>query len=590
MDLLSQQQIQQVSSAVHGLNPSQLAWVSGYLSGLSAQTDYSSSSTPFPLAAPANASITILYGSQTGNSQRIAEELHSAFLANGSQVSLSNLLDYRPAQLKKEQNVLFVISTQGNGEPPDEARAFFNYIESNRAPQLDKLEYAVLGLGDSSYDDYCETSCVLDKRLESLGASRLLERVDADIDFEEVAGLWQKDILQQLKPDAETSALTLAPAASSVASATTRWSEAKPYQAEVLSMTNLTAEGSEQEVYHLELAVDDYGQGYQPGDILAVLPENQVDLVSSIIAQTGLNRNETVFIKDRSLSLFDALLTAVEISKLTPKVVKTYAEKSTSESLHGLVVDKQKLKSTIENKDLLDLLQTYPTTLSAQQLVDCLRPLISRQYSIASSNEIQTDEVHILVKPVAYEHGDRSHFGAASNWIKQRQAGDTVPVHIMANRGFKLPKNHEDKIIMIGAGTGVAPYRSFLFEREAQAVKGNSWLFFGEQRFQTDFLYQTDWQHFLKTGVLERMNVAFSRDHQEKVYVQHQLLKEAETLYQWLEAGATLYVCGDMNRMAADVHQALVQIVSEQSSRSQEEAESWLEELQLGRRYQRDVY
>lgn len=613
MEILSQQQIQRVSSAVEGLNPSQLAWVTGYLTSLSIHAgnnlitpEVGSFLQSSSLEQKALGKVTILYGSQTGNSQRIAQELHNALLADGIHSSFNNLLDYRPAQLKKEEKVIFVISTQGNGEPPDEALGFFKFIERDRAPKLDHIEFAVLGLGDSSYDEFCETGVALDKRLEDLGAERFLDRIDADIDFEEAAAVWQKDVINYLEADVNNDASQVSNSVLSKEPSTelsqqlskqAKWSETNPYQSEILGIVNLSAEGSDQEVYHLELAIDDYGLNneYQPGDILALLPKNQVELVNSVLAEAKLDGSENVTIKGQSFSLSDALLSKLEISKITSKVVKNYAESIASQELHEVASDKNLLREFTKGKDLLDLLQAYPESIEAQQLVDSLRPLISRQYSIASSAQVHTDEVHILIKPVTYEYQDREHLGVASNWLKHQHVGDTIPLYIKSNPGFKLPQNPEDKIIMIGAGTGVAPYRSFLFERESliadgKSSQGKSWLFFGEQRFQSDFLYQTEWQKFLKDKTLEKINVAFSRDQKEKIYVQHKLLEEAETLYQWLQEGATLYVCGDIDRMAADVHQALIQIVSEQANKSLEEAENWLDELKASKRYQRDVY
>lgn len=589
MELLSQQQIQQVSSAVAGLNTSQLAWVSGYLSGLSSQGSHfaAPSITTRPITTPSADRISVLYGSQTGNSKRIAEELHTGLSAQGIETSLHNLFDYRPLQLKKDSTLLIVISTQGNGEPPDEALSFFKYLESDRAPNLGHLEYAVLGLGDSSYDDFCETGIALDKQLTALGAQSFLARSDADIDFEETAALWQRNVINHLKENQTGSAetTTLVPETN-----TSNWTEATPYPAEIIHLIDLTTNESTQESYHIELAIEDYGKTYQAGDILALLPKNQSSLVTAIIQQAGLEAAEQVTLKSKEVTLFEALESKLEITKLTSKVVREYGEATNSSQLHNLVSNKEALRRFIQDADLLDLLNQYPEKLSAQTLVDLLRPLTSRQYSIASSAKAHEGEVHILVKPVSYQQNSREHLGAASNWLKQLQIGDTVPVHIKENNSFKLPKNPDDKIIMIGAGTGVAPYRSFLFEREAQGAKGNSWLFFGEQHFRSDFLYQTDWQSFLKKGVLERMSVAFSRDQEEKVYVQHKIAEEAETLYQWLKEGAYLYVCGDINRMAADVHQALLDVIVKQSTKSRQDAEDYLKELQLEKRYQRDVY
>jgi len=273
-------------------------------------------------------------------------------------------------------------------------------------------------------------------------------------------------------------------------------------------------------------------------------------------------------------------------------VVKTYAGFIKSESLQTLLDDKETLKDYLNGSDLLDLVTDYPGEISTQDLVASLRPLISRQYSIASSEEIHEEQVHILIKPVSYNKGeeDRKHLGVASNWLKDKELGDTVPIHIKPNSGFKLPENADEKIIMIGAGTGVAPFRSFLYERENQSANGNSWLFFGEQRFRSDFLYQTEWQKFLKDGTLEKMNVAFSRDQAEKVYIQHKLLEEAESVYEWIEQGATLYICGDINNLAKDVHDTLIQIISEQSGKSLEDAETQLDDMKISKKYQRDVY
>ena len=593
MTLLNHQQIEHVSTAIQGLNPSQLAWVSGYLAGLSSEKrdgQFYPELQSIPLDSKSSNNVTVLYGSQTGNSKAIAEELHGNLLKAGLNSSLSNLLDYRSGQLKKEQKVFFVISTQGNGEPPDEALGFIKFIESKRAPNLENLEYSVLGLGDSSYDEYCQTGIDLDARLESLGASRLVERVDADIDFEDSASVWQKNILENVDVEENSVSVINFNSHPKAVENNKKWNEANPYQAEILKIINLTDKGSTQEAYHIELALDDYGFTYQAGDILAFLPKNQIELVENIISKLGFDPSEKITIKNTQISLREALISKLDINKLTPTVVKAYAKAIDSTELLHALKDKKKFKDFTQRANALDLLNAYPGILSAQQFVSSLRPLISRQYSISSSAEIHTDEVHILVKPLEYDFVGYQHNGSASSFVKQLKDGDSIPVHIKTNSSFKLPKDPNEKIIMIGAGTGVAPYRSFLFERESQGGFGNSWLFFGEQHFQSDFLYQTDWQQFLKNGVLERMNVAFSRDQKQKVYVQHKLLEEAEDIYKWLLDGATLYVCGDIKHMAADVHQALIQIISTQSEKTPDEAEKWLEEKQLSNKYQRDVY
>lgn len=604
MKVLNQQQIEKVSAAVDGLDPMQLAWVSGYFSGLSANVANNlqhSSNDSLGQALPAIQSsekITVLYGSQTGNSKSIAESLYTALELNGNQTELKNLLEYRPQQLKKEQKVIVVISTQGNGEAPDEALGFYKYLTGERAPKLDNLQFAVLGLGDSSYDDYCQTGKDVDAAFEKLSATRFHDRIDVDLDFEDDVITWKKDILSKTEPKSDKVVSFAPKLGGSIESQTIveSYSESNPYQAEILNVLDLTTAESTQNVYHIELAAEDAALSYKAGDILAVLPDNQDEIVDALIAKLDLNANETVTLKKGQFELRIAFKHHLEIANLTANVVKTYASFIKSEALQILLDDRDALKDYLNGSDLLNLITDYPGEISTQDLVASLRPLISRQYSIASSEEIHEEEVHILIKPVIYTKGEdeRKHLGVASNWLKDKESGDSVPIHIKPNSSFKLSKgsdaNKDEKIIMIGAGTGVAPFRSFLYERESQGIKGNSWLFFGEQRFRSDFLYQTEWQKFLKDGTLEKMNVAFSRDQEEKVYIQHKLLDEAASVYEWIEQGATLYICGDINNLAKDVHNTLIQIISDESGKSLEDAEAQLDDMKISKKYQRDVY
>ena len=593
--LLTPEQLQQVSKAVHGLTPAQLAWVSGYLSGLSSGMDQQF--TPFAhgtaVAAPLAANTlktTIVYGSQTGNSKKIAEQLHARLQSHGAEAVVLNLKDYRPQQLKKEQRLIAVISTHGNGEPPDDARAFFSFLLSERAPRLEALEYAVLALGDSSYEEFCQTGLVLDQRLAELGAKPLLARVDCDVDFATPSAEWQQQIVQKTPNNKVDTSIQFAPAHTAAATQGREYTADNPFQSELLSSINLTDSGSSKDVLHLEFSLEDSGLQYEPGDILAVAVANDLTLVEEVLSLSGLDRHTPVNINGQVTDLYNALVNQRELSTLTRRQMKMYAEYIGHAELLAAANDKNNLKEWLYAADWADVFRQFPGKVEAQALVDILRPLQPRQYSIASSPNAHPDEVHLLVKRVEYDFNGRTHLGAASNWLARLQAGDKAAVHIKPNVHFKLPASADSKIIMIGAGTGVAPFRSFLFEREAQGISGNSWLFFGEQRFRTDFLYQTEWQQFLANGTLERMSVAFSRDQARKVYVQHRLLEEAAEVYQWLQEGAYLYVCGDMNGMAKDVHNALIEIVASQRNINAVDAAAWLEQLMGEHRYQRDVY
>ncbi len=602
MTVLSAQQLERITSAVTDLSPVQLAWLGGYLSGLSMGKD---NVIPFPqrsTAAVTTANIApvvstvvavktlVLYGTQTGNGKKIAEQLANYLKAQGGEVSLSSMKDYRPQQLKQEQRLVMVVSTHGNGEPPDDARAFFNFIQSARAPRLEKLEYTVLALGDSSYDEFCQAGLVLDTRFAELGAKRVLERVDCDVDFAKTAKAWQEKVLEQFKPatEAANTQFVANPVATSVNEAL--YSNEHPFKAELLNRIVLTDTGSSKEVLHLEFSLEGSGIQYQPGDILAIQVHNDAGLVDEVLKQGKFTGSEAIHIDGQSLDLRSALTSKLELSTVTKRQLKQYAHLINQAELLAALEDKEALKDFLWAADWADVLQSYPSKLAAQAWVDLLRPLQDRQYSIASSPNAHPDEVHLLVKRVTYNFKGREHLGTASNGLAALQAGEVRGVYIKENPHFRLPHDPQTKLIMIGAGTGVAPFRSFLFEREAQGLSGNTWLFFGEQRFRTDFLYQTEWQSLLQSGVLERMSVAFSRDQAEKVYVQNRLLEAGAEVYQWLQVGAHLYVCGDMHGMAKDVHQALLNIAIQYGGKTPEQAHDWLELLIAEHRYQRDVY
>ena len=414
--------------------------------------------------------------------------------------------------------------------------------------------------------------------------------MECDVDFATPSAEWQQQIVQKTPNNKVDTSIQFASAHTATATQGREYTADNPFQSELLSSINLTDSGSSKDVLHLEFSLEDSGLQYEPGDILAVAVANDLTLVEEVLSLSGLDRHTPVNINGQVTDLYNALLNQRELSTLTRRQMKMYAEYIGHAELLAAANDKNNLKEWLYAADWADVFRQFPGKVEAQALVDILRPLQPRQYSIASSPNAHPDEVHLLVKRVEYDFNGRTHLGAASNWLARLQAGDKAAVHIKPNVHFKLPASADSKIIMIGAGTGVAPFRSFLFEREAQGISGNSWLFFGEQRFRTDFLYQTEWQQFLANGTLERMSVAFSRDQARKVYVQHRLLEEAAEVYQWLQEGAYLYVCGDMNGMAKDVHNALIEIVASQRNINAVDAAAWLEQLMGEHRYQRDVY
>jgi len=576
--IINEAQRQLLEAAKENASADQLIWLSGYFYGLANESSAPSQAEITEQSLP---NVTILYASQTGHAAGVAQNLHDHLATNNVPVSISNLLDYRIKTLKKETHIILVASTYGDGEAPDESLAFYNAIMGDKAPKLCHLNYAVFGLGDSSYDLFCQTGIDFDTRFSDLGATRLLKRVDSDVDFEETASKWIDELTNVLIASEPQAATT----ATGITVDSHHWSESHPFLGELLNIIDLTDDASEKNVWHLEIALEESGIVYQPGDIVALLPENEPELVQQLIKATNLSPKEPVLIKEHEYTLEEAFTQKLDITSVNSTLIESYTSQAELESLNT-----SEMEALIEGGDLLDLIQAKPSSLSAQSLVDLLRPLRSRQYSIASSQAVYDDEVHVTVKQVEYESLNRTRKGVCSNWLAQLTEGDQVPLYIKPNNSFKLPEDDQEKVIMVGAGTGVAPFRSFLQEREAQGLVGNTWLFFGEQHFSSDFLYQLEWQKYVKTGVLENISLAFSRDQQEKIYVQHRLLEHSEMLFEWLESGAYLYICGDRNHMAKDVHLAFINILVEQGQKSTEEAEEYLQDLITQRRYQRDVY
>ncbi len=607
----NEEQVELLNRLLPTLAEAQQIWLSGYLTALP-RAAFSATSDAALQAAPAAAAVlspkidlatsqevTILFGSQTGNAQNLSKKLSQKLEERGLQVTLSSMSDFKPNGLKKVQNLLILVSTHGEGDPPDNALPFYEFLHSKRAPQLEGLRFSVLSLGDSSYEFFCQTGKHFDQRLEELGGQRLCPRTDCDVDYDESAAEWFESVLNSLGAPA------MAPVASTVVSIEDRsgllteqspFSRTHPFTAEVLENLNLNGRGSDRETRHLELSLEGSNLQYEPGDCLGIYPENHPALVDELIGEMGWKPDEPVAVNKQGAQrpLREALLRNYELTVLTKPVLEQAARLSSNKGLAALLEPghEQALRDYIQNRDVLDLVRDYsPWGASAGQFVSILRKMPARLYSIASSQKANPEEVHLTIRTVRYNAHGRDRYGVCSVQCAERlQQGDALPVYIHHNPNFKLPSDPAAPIIMIGPGTGVAPFRSFLEEREETGAEGKAWLFYGDQHFLTDFLYQTDWQRWLKEGVLTRMDVAFSRDTDKKVYVQHRMLERSRELFEWLEQGACVYVCGDEKHMAHDVHAALAAIIEREGGMSAEAAAAYLTGLQQQKRYQRDVY
>ena len=598
----NQEQIELLNQLLPNLTATQKIWLSGYLTAT--QNSIASENEPQTAAiAPINETnvkaiskeITILYGSQTGTAQGIAENKGKVLKEQGFNVTVSSMNDFKPNNLKKVKNLLIVVSTHGEGEPPDNALTFHEFLHGKRAPKLDELNFSVLSLGDSSYEFFCQTGKEFDQRLEELGAHRIAKRADCDLDYDEPSEEWFNDVLTQLsETTVENTAASLS--ASNTPASESVYSRTNPFKAEVLDIINLNGKGSNKQTLHIELSLEGSNLTYQPGDALGIYPENNPNLVDILLEALNFSPEEIVTVNKQgdARSLRDALISNFEITVLTKPLLEQAAKLSSDKKLLELVSSENadKLKAYIYGRDLLDLVQDFgPFSFSAQEFVDILRKIPARLYSIASSYEANPDEVHLTIGAVRYESHDRDREGVCSILCADRlQPGDTLPIYIQHNQNFKLPENPEAPIIMVGPGTGIAPFRSFMQEREEKGAEGKSWLFFGDQHFVTDFLYQTEWQKLIKDGILTKMDVAFSRDSEQKVYVQHRMLEQSKELFSWLEEGAYVYICGDEKHMAHDVHKTLIDIVEKEGKLSREKAEEYIASMQQTKRYQRDVY
>ena len=573
-----------LDSLLAGFNPVQRGWLSGFL----AASGTAVVAAPAPVSA---GKLTVLYGTESGNSEVLADRAVKAAKKRGFQAVMKNMAEISLSELAKSTKLLVIVSTWGDGEPPETALTCYKeFMNSDHA--LSDLRFSVCGLGDTAYEKFCQVGKDLDTRLETLGATRIFARQDCDVDYEDSYVSWLEGALSALAPVSAAAAFVAeVPAFTS----SIEYGKKNPFPAETTEKVVLNGEGSSKETLHVEFSLVASGLSYEPGDALAVIPVNAPEMIKDIIQAAKLTGNEEVEVKNAGRKLLaDALREDYDITALSRAVLTKLAEASNSAALRELLAEdaKERLKEFSTGREIIDALVEFaPQGLSADALTSIFRKLPPRLYSIASSPLAHADEVHLTVSAVRYETHGRKRNGVCSTYLADLvKTGDSAQVFVQPNKNFRLPADGSTPVIMVGPGTGIAPFRAFVEHRAALGSPGKNWLFFGDQHYTNDFLYQLEWQEHLKEGTLTRLDLAFSRDQPEKIYVQHRMLQQAKDLYQWLEEGAHFYVCGEAARMAHDVHETLISIVESQAGISREAAEAYVENLKKTKRYQRDVY
>jgi sulfite reductase (NADPH) flavoprotein alpha-component len=575
----SEEEIETLNRVVGTATPVQRAWLAGFLAGVESVQGAGSGAQPGQVQAPVAAEpLTILFVTESGNSEKLAGDAAKAARKLGFKPNVVDFADLELASLPNAKNLIVIAATWGEGEPPARAARAYNELMGDAAPKLDGVKFGVLALGDSAYADFCGVGKKLDERLAALGGKRVADRVDCDLDFEKPAADWIDKSLKVLAP-AEGARGTVIPV--DFAARQQAAPNPGPVEAEVREWIDLNSSRSEKETIHLELAFDGAAPAYKPGDSLEIFPENDPEYLDQLLKAAGLASDE---------ALRAELLKSRDVTTLSVKSVENYAAATNHQYVKQLL-ESGEAKRWIEGRQLIDLVAEFPIALSAEQLKNLTRPLAPRAYSIASSRKEVGDEAHLLISTVRYHSHGRDRLGVASGFVGERlKKGDRIRVKVKPNKYFALPASNDADVIMVGPGTGVAPFRAFVQERRAAGAKGRNWLFFGDRSFTHDFLYQLEWQDALKDGSLARMDVAFSRDTPEKIYVQNKLWQKRRDVVDWLENGAHFYVCGDAKAMAKDVRATLERAFADVKGVSPELAAQALQKLEHEHRYQQDVY
>jgi sulfite reductase (NADPH) flavoprotein alpha-component len=577
--------IRLLNELVQRSTPMQRSWLSGFLAGLdAAQTDAGAGQAA--AAARPRTPLTILYGSESGNSEALAFKTKKLAAKLNFDARVFDMADVEVSALAKAKNLLVFIATWGEGDPPQRAVDFYNALMSDDAPKLAGTRFAVLALGDTAYVNFCATGQQIDARLEELGGERAADRIDLDLDYAKQAAAWTEETLKTLAPkDADGSATVVhvdfkSPGADEDPEEPLYTAE-NPVEAEIAALQNISGTGSSRETWHVELATDAPGFSYQPGCAIGIHPENDPVLAAELLDAVGLGSDGALATK---------LAKSHDITTLSRTTVDAYAKLTGRKDVASLL-EGDAFAKFASDRQLIDLFETYPEKLKADDFLKLLRPLPGRLYSVASSLRAHEGEAHLLIGAVRWASHGRTRKGVASTYFADlRKPGDQAKIYIKPNRHFALPADGDRPIVMIGAGTGVAPYRGFIEDRVETGAKGPSWLFFGERNFSYDFLYQLEWQDWLEDGALSKIDVAFSRDQPEKIYVQHRLWEQRAELRKWIADGAHIYVCGDEKGMAKDVDATLVRILAEEDKNDEEAGRAKLKELTKAGRYQRDVY
>ncbi|WP_343155060.1 assimilatory sulfite reductase (NADPH) flavoprotein subunit [Buchnera aphidicola (Kurisakia onigurumii)] len=591
---LKEEQKNILDNLINDIESNQCAWISGYLWGI-AQTKNNNfiKNKKNEKIISQNSKVTIISASQTGNARSVSEQLYHQLKENNIDSKLFNAYEYKFKKIQNEDVLIIVISTQGEGDLPEESLQMFNFLKSKKKIILNNISYSIFGLGDSSYEFFCEAGKKFDNILKKLGAVPILERIDADLDYSDYVKPWIKNIISIIKKKNKNIEVKNSEIENNISkkSINNIFNKLNPYIASISVNQKITGRYSKKDVRHIELDIENSGINYCPGDSLGIWYENDPELILEILDILQIKKNEFYIYKNKKINIFESLKKIFDITVNSPFTVKKYFILNQKFSLNSIFENEKDIFLYSKTTPFLEMIRKYPCKISAEKLSTILRSLSPRFYSISSSQLENEDEIHITVNCLRYMISNKMHIGGASGYLSNRlMVNDTVKIFVEKNNQFKLPKNIDSNIIMIGPGTGIAPFRSFMQERDNNKSQGKNWLFFGNPTISEDFLYQEEWKRYLKKGLLTNIDLAWSQDQTEKIYVQDKILEKGKELWDWIKQGSFIYVCGNASNMAKDVEQCLIKIISENSFMSLEKSENFLNKLREEKRYQRDIY